>query len=172
MHAAQIESIDDIETLRRFAIEAIAERDALIATADRTIVFKDAKIDALTQEVARLRWLQHAAKFERFNPTQQALFDEAMAADLAAVEVQLDALRADADAERVTPAKPRAVPQRRPLPPELPRVEVRHEPASCTCGSCGGALHPIGEQVSEAAPAHPAHAAFVHPCTSSSTWSR
>jgi transposase len=58
-------------------------------------------------------------------------------------------LIADADAEASTPAKPRSVPQRRPLPPELPRVEVRHEPASCTCGSCGGALHPIGEQVSE-----------------------
>lgn len=54
MHAAQIESIDDIETLRRFAIEALAERDALIATHGRTIVYKDAKIDALTQEVARV----------------------------------------------------------------------------------------------------------------------
>jgi transposase len=28
-------------------------------------------------------------------------------------------------------------------------VEVRHEPESCTCGACGGALHPIGEQISE-----------------------
>lgn len=156
MHAAQIESIDDIETLRRIAIAAIAakeaqiaERDALIATHGRTIVYKDAKIDALTQEVARLRRLQYAAKSERFDPAQQPMFDEAVAADIGAVEAQLDALRAEVDAERGGPAKPRNVPQRRPLPPELPRMEVRHEPASCTCGSCGGALHPIGEQVSE-----------------------
>jgi transposase len=35
------------------------------------------------------------------------------------------------------------------LPADLPRVEVRHEPASCTCGRCGSALTPIGEHVSE-----------------------
>jgi transposase len=194
MHAAQIASIDDIETLRRIALGSldlviardaliaehealitahrhalaereaqlaerdmriaerdarIAERDALISTHGRTIVFKDATIDALTQELARLRRLQYAAKSERFDPAQREMFDEAMAADLAAVEAQLDVLRAAVDAEREVPAKPRTPPQRRPLPPELERVEIRHEPASCACAACGGALHPIGEQVSE-----------------------
>jgi transposase len=181
MHAAQIESIDDVETLRRIALgnlnllaereaqiaryaheldaqaAALAERDALIAARDaqiashgRSIVYKDAKIDALMQEIARLKRLQYAAKSERFDPAQKELFDEAMATDIAAVEAQLDALREDAD-DTQPPAtrKPRSIPQRRPLPPELPRVEVRHEPASCTCGSCGGALSPMGEQVSE-----------------------
>jgi transposase len=127
----------------------IAERDARIAAHGRTIVFKDAKIDLLTQEVARLRRLQFAAKSERFDPAQQQMFDETMAADIAAVEAQLEALRIEVDAEREVPAKPRNVPQRRPLPPELERVEVRHEPASSICGCCGGALHAISEQVSE-----------------------
>lgn len=36
-----------------------------------------------------------------------------------------------------------------PLPAHLPRVETRHEPESCTCGSCGTALTLIGEHVSE-----------------------
>ena len=154
MHAAQIESIDDIETLRRIAIGAIqliGERDAKLAASDRTIAYKTTENEALKLEIARLRRLQFAAKSERFDPAQQEIFDEAIAADLGAAEAKLDALIADADAnaDAGTPAKPRNVPQRRPLPPELPRVEVRHEPASCTCGSCGGALHPIGEQVSE-----------------------
>jgi len=154
MHAAQIESIDDIETLRRIAIGAIqliGERDAKLAASDRTIAYKTTENEALKLEIARLRRLQFAAKSERFDPAQQEIFDEAIAADLGAAEAKLDALIADADAnaDAGTPPKPRNIPQRRPLPPELPRVEVRHEPASCTCGSCGGALHPIGEQVSE-----------------------
>jgi transposase len=169
MHAAQIESIDDIETLRRLAIEAIAakeaqsahviasqraliaERDAKLAASERTIAYKTTENEALKLEIARLRRVQYAAKSERFDPAQREIFDEAVAADLGAAEAKLDALIADADAnaEASTPAKPRSVPQRRPLPKELPRVEVRHEPASCTCGSCGGALHRIGEQISE-----------------------
>jgi hypothetical protein len=146
MHAAQIESIDDIETLRRFAIESIeaiaakeaesaqviasqraliADRDAKLAASDRTIAYKTKENDALKLEIARLRRLQFAAKSERFDPAQREIFDEAVAEDLGAAEAKLDALIADADAEASTPAKPRSVPQRRPLPPELPRVEVR-----------------------------------------------
>ncbi len=187
MHAAQIATTNDIETLRRIALgnldlvaerdaaiqqqqqliadrdariaeretwiaerdARIADRDARIAAHDRTIVFKDAKIDLLTQEVARLNRLRFAAKSERFDPAQQQMFDEAMAADIAAVEAQLEVLRAEVDAERDGPAKPRSVPKRRALPPEIERVEVRHEPASSLCGCCGGALHAISEQVSE-----------------------
>jgi transposase len=166
MHAAQIASIDDIETLRCLASESLAqitaqqrvvaerdaqlaERDARIAAYDRTIVYKDAKIDALTHEVARLKRLEYGAKSERFDPGQKEMFADAQAEDLGAVQAELDALRAQADAEREVPAAPRESPKRRPLPPELLRVEVRHEPASCTCGACGGVLHPIGEQVSE-----------------------
>lgn len=169
MQAAQLDSITDPDTLRRIALrnfdllaerdallrardaelvaqrDALRERDALISERDRTIVYKTAKIEALTLEIARLKRVQFAARSERMNPEQRALFEEAMAADLAAVEAELEALREPA----APTTKPRATPKRRPLPPELPRVETRHEPASCTCGACGGALVPIGEQVSE-----------------------
>lgn len=68
-----------------------------------------------------------------------------MAADIAAVEAELDRLRSpEAEAAPVC-----SKPKRRPLPPELPRVETRHEPASCTCGECGADLVQIGEHVSE-----------------------
>lgn len=161
MHAAQLDSITDIDTLRRIALrnfDRLAERDALLAERDaeiaqqrtelaerdRTIVYKTAKIDALTLELARLKRVQFAARSEQMNPEQRALFEEALAADLAVVEAELEALREPA-ADRT----PRSVAKRRALPPELPRIETRHEPASCTCGDCGAALIHIGDQVSE-----------------------
>ena len=57
------------------------------------------------------------------------------------------------------PARKRA--GRQPLPPELPRIEHRHEPASCQCGQCGAALVKIGEDVSEQLDVEPARF-FVH----------
>ncbi|EQD55124.1 transposase IS66, partial [mine drainage metagenome] len=85
---------------------------------------------------------------EKMDPDQRALFDETMAADLAAVETQLQALQAPASAATPAPT-PRPAPRRAPLPAELPRVETRHEPESCTCAQCGAALVAIGEHVSE-----------------------
>ncbi|MGH8031170.1 MAG: IS66 family transposase, partial [Luteimonas sp.] len=155
MHAAQLDAITDLDTLRQIARQSfqfLAARDSeialqreAIAARDRTIIYKTAKIEVLTLELARLRRVQFAAHSEKMDPDQRALFDEAMAADLAAVEAELDALR-----EIPTPAtKPRTAPKRRALPPELPRIEVRHEPAACMCAACGCALTPIGEHVSE-----------------------
>lgn len=164
MDAAQITSITDVKTLHGIVAEKLielAERDATIAahvaqiavheaqasSQQRTINFKDAKIEALTAEIKRLRRVQFAARTEKMNPDQRALFDETLSADIAAVEAELEALRSP---EASTEAKPaRTPPKRRPLPPELPRVETRHEPASCTCGQCGADLVQIGEHVSE-----------------------
>lgn len=50
---------------------------------------------------------------------------------------------------------------RQPLPAELPRIEHRHEPASCQCAACGNALVKIGEDISEQLDIEPARF-FVH----------
>jgi len=71
------------------------------------------------------------------------LLDEAIDADLIAIEHELEQL-ASKPKNEPPPNKPR----RAPLPPNLPRVEVRHEPTSTTCG-CGCQLKRIGEDVSE-----------------------
>jgi len=151
MDLAALKNANDIETLRSLAFEAIeglinaqAARDHQIRERERELHYKDTKIAALTAEIARLRRVQFAAKSEQLNPDQRALFDEALEADIAAVEEELDALRAAA-----APRPARNVPKRQALPPELPRVETRHEPESCTCGQCGGDLTLIGEHVSE-----------------------
>ena len=155
MDRATLNEISDVQMLRAMVLEQqmlVAQRDSAIVDYERTIAqrdhaiaFKDAKISQLTHEIARLRRVQFAARSERMDPAQRELFDEAMAADIAALESELEALR--------EPAKPAArtapKPARRPLPPELPRIETIHEPASCDCATCGAALVKIGEHVSE-----------------------
>ena len=74
---------------------------------------------------------------------------------------QLELLLGDLEEEiaETAPAEPEPVPTtataperrkpaRRPLPESLPREVVEHA-APCTCPQCGGALHPLGEDVTE-----------------------
>ncbi|MDZ4811927.1 MAG: IS66 family transposase [Pseudomonadota bacterium] len=125
----------------------IIQRETLIARRDAELIYKTAKIDHLTQVIAKLQHLSFGARSERFDPAQQALFDAALQADLVAAQTELLSLSA---AQASSDASPdRAQPKRRPLPAELLRVEERIEPESCVCGSCGGDLHCIGEEVSE-----------------------
>lgn len=148
MNSAVLNDITDLDTLRSMVREqwaTISRQDDVIAQRDHEIAFKDAKIDKLTHEIARLRRVQFAAKSERMDPAQRELFDEAMAADIAALEAELEALRAPANPAARPPRKP----VRRTLPPELPRIETIHEPASCECAICGQALVKIGAHVSE-----------------------
>jgi transposase len=143
-HEAQ--RAEDIAQIAAHAAR-IAQHEAQALAHQRAIVYKDSRIEQLTLQIARLRRMQFDARSEKMDPEQRALFDEAVAADIAAVETELEGLQSE---DGKTPAKPpRRKSQRRPLPPELPRIETRHEPESCTCGQCGAALVPIGEHVSE-----------------------
>ncbi|MGH9509742.1 MAG: IS66 family transposase [Terriglobales bacterium] len=146
MDLSALHTTSDLESLRSLAlgmIESLQQsHDAEVEKHRREIHFKQTKIDALTAEIARLRRVQFAARSEQMNPEQRALFDEAIECDIAAVEAELEALRAPA-------ARPRQQPKRQALPAHLPRVETRHEPESCTCAACGEALRLIGEHVSE-----------------------
>ncbi len=154
MDLSALHTTSDLESLPSLAFQIIESRDAQIDAQARAhaaeiqahrkeIHYKQTRIDALTAEIARLRRVQFAARSEAMNPEQRSLFDDAIAADIAAVESELEALQSPAVRDA------RHTPRRTPLPPHLPRVETRHEPASCTCGHCGNALTLIGEHVSE-----------------------
>lgn len=150
MDFAQLSTITDAHVLRKLVVEKIGEiakHQQTLATRDETIRNRDIHIEALTHEIARLRRVQFAARSERMNPEQRALFDESMDADLAVAEAVLEALRQPTDMSE--PAAPRNRPKRRPLPPELPRVTTVHEPDCQGCERCGGALVKIGEHVRE-----------------------
>lgn len=147
----------DVQMLRGLVAEprqVIAERDiqiaqqvAAITRNVRTITGREARISVLTGEVARLRRAQFDAHSEKMDPAQRVLFDETMAAKIAAVEAELDALQSP-PAEAPTNG-PRQAPKRRPLPEDLERIETRHEPASSCCGQCGGDLVRVGDHASE-----------------------
>jgi transposase len=125
---------------------AMQRKDALVAE-------QAFKITALTHELAYYRRVRFGKASEALAGEQRMLFDETVDMDLAAIEEEL---------EVQTPAKrQRKRAGRQPLPPELPRIEHRHEPESCQCGQCGAGLVKIGEDVSEQLDVEPARF-FVH----------
>ena len=119
------------------------------------IAERDFKIRALTLELAHHKRIRFGKASEAYSGDQLDLFNEATAADLEAMQAELE------DLQGTRPAKARSRAGRQPLPPELPRIEHHHEPASCQCGQCGKELVKIGEDFSEQLDVEPARF-FVH----------
>jgi len=131
----------DAEALRALAAGLIEQ----LTAKDKELHFKQARIDQLTHEMAVLKRLKFAARSERFDAQQRSLLEETLDADLAALEEELQQLSEQNKPQTKTaPVQPR----RAPLPAQLPRVEIRHEPESELCG-CGCRMKRIGEDVAE-----------------------
>ncbi|UOD29979.1 IS66 family transposase [Massilia violaceinigra] len=131
----------------------LAQVQALIEQQQARLAEKDFKIKALTFELAYYKRVRFGKASEALVGEQRMLFDETVDMDLAAIDEEL---RSQAP---VKPPRKRA--GRQPLPPELERIEHRHEPESCQCGQCGADLVKIGEDVSEQLDVEPARF-FVH----------
>ncbi|MDK2127235.1 transposase, partial [Parachitinimonas caeni] len=80
--------------------------------------------------------LRFGVKSEALAPEQRDLFDDTCAEDGAAIIADVEQLQAPAERPQRKPTG------RQPLPASLPRIEHRHEPATCTCGQCGQNLVP------------------------------
>lgn len=104
---------------------------------------KQILIDKLTHEMATLKRLKFAATSEAYAGERQQLLFETIDTDLAALSAEIEKLAPSAPA-----AADKQQPKRAPLPANLPRREVRHEPDSTTCG-CGCQLQRIGEDIAE-----------------------
>lgn len=151
MTPEQLAAISDVETLRGLVSEKLAElgkRDEALALAERRLHAKTVLADKLTHELARLRRLQFAARSERMSAEQRDLFEAAVAADIAAIEAQIEAAQAEAP-DTIAPRPARRMPRREPLPAELPRETTVHRPAHCACPQCAGTLVHIGDHISE-----------------------
>ena len=125
----------------------VGENAKAIVSKDREIVYRQTKIDQLTHEMAVLKRWKFGRSREQLDQAQASLLDKTIDADIAAIEQELEMLTPTPKADTET----RKQPKRATLPPELPRVEVHHEPesSSCTTPSCGCILKRIGEDVSE-----------------------
>jgi transposase len=102
-------------------------------------------IEKLKFELARLKRWRFGAQSERLDAEQLALWQTELEADIAAAEHKL----AQAAVAVSTPAQSKGTPKRERLPDCLPRVELRHELASCNCAQCGTPMQQIGEDVAE-----------------------
>jgi transposase len=123
----------DAEALRRLLVEQ-----------QRELVWRQTKIDRLTHELALYKRQRYGVRAERLSAEQARLFEETCDADLAAMSAELEALQPEAG--QANAAKGQA--RRRPLPPELPRTDIHHEPESTACG-CGCEMRRIGEDIAE-----------------------
>jgi transposase len=124
-------------------METMVSQSATIERKDREIAFKQAVIDKITHEMAVLKRLKFAAKSESFSVEQRSLLDETIEADMQALQRELDAVQPP-----VKDDNDKQKPKRQPLPANLPRREIRHEPKGTLC-ACGCQLKRIGQDVAE-----------------------
>ena len=119
------------------------------------IKWRDAKIQSITFQLAKLKAWRFGAKTERMNAEQRDIFEETFAADQASLEARLAALQPSKPA--TTPGagapqdKKRRQPKREALPQHLARVDQRIEPPDTHCPTpeCGKPMVRVGEDISE-----------------------
>jgi transposase len=125
---------NDVDVLKQL----VADRDGLIAK--------------LLTEIARLKRWQFGRSSERLEATLAQL--QLALGDLPVAPPPMEPPQESLPAEESTQAPPRSrvLPFRRApraFPAHLPRETVVHAPPSCECPDCGGAMRPLGEDVSE-----------------------
>lgn len=153
----------DLTQLPPEAAALIAHLQQQVQSQAREIAWRDAKLEKVNFELARLKRWKFGAKTEAMTAQQRALFEETLAEDEASLQAQLAELQRGLPdvpkAPRTVPRKPR----RQALPDHLERVEHHHEPAdtSCPTPECGRPMQRIGEDVTEKLDIIPAKF-FVH----------
>jgi transposase len=148
---ANLGHLDAQQTTIQDLLDRLQQQAAETLRLNAALKHAEAKNQALTLELAHLRRMRFGAKSEALNAEQRDLFQETLEADIAACEAEAE--QAVPEAKSVA-KRERA--GRQPLPDSLPRIEVRHEPESCTCGQCGKGLVMIREDVSEQLDVKPA----------------
>jgi transposase len=153
----------DIAQLPPEAAALIARLQQQVQAQAREIAWRDAKLEKISFELARLKRWKFGAKTEAMTAQQRALFQDTLAEDEASLRAQLAELQRGLPEVPKTPKAPSRKPRRQALPEHLERVEHRHEPedTSCPAPECGQPMQRIGEDVSEKLDIIPAKF-FVH----------
>ena len=138
-------SADQLRTLAAQLMVEVGQKDELIERTERANRHLEAINEKMSYELAILKRHKFIRTSEVLNQQQRSLLDELIDADIGAIEEELSRAR---EAVSEKPDEKKAKPKRTPLPPELPRVTIEHEPENTTC-NCGCQLKRIGEDVSE-----------------------
>ena len=122
--------------------QALEHKDHQLQRKERELHNKTVLNEKLTYELAILKRHRFGRRSEGMNSDQASLLDELVDGDIAAIEAELP------EPAPTSPAKPAQQARRQPLPPELPRTVIAHEPDNTQC-RCGCQLKRIGEDISE-----------------------
>jgi transposase len=130
---------------------------------DREIAWRDARLDKINFELARLKRWKFGARTEAMSAEQRALFADTLIEDEAALQAQLAELQAKLPQTPAAPKDAPRRPRRQALPEHLERVEHAHEPVDTTCpnAGCGQPMQRVGQDMSEKLDIIPARF-FVH----------
>lgn len=133
----------DVEALKRLILEqtaALEAKNAALESAKATLISQTLELEKLRFEIACLKRMKYGRSSEQLDAQigQMQLTLEDLEASLSELPAQPSSVAKE----------PAAKPARRPLPPHLPRQEIVHQ-TQCACPECGGALRPLGEDVSE-----------------------
>ena len=128
----------------RFDVDNLPSEPALLQHLIRdmavAVEHRDGEIERLKSIIKALQRAQFGRRSERLDPDQLALALEEIDSDFAREEEKRPPVGKQAN-ERPS--------RRKPLPGHLSHEEVRLDIESMICACCGGALHVIGESVSE-----------------------
>lgn len=140
---------DDVGTLQQMVRTLAADRAALSQA--------QAEIERLRLIVQKLQRSQFGRRAERLDGDQLQFGFEDLEADIARVEAKLAP-------DGAPTARPSSRMDRPSLPGHLPRQDIRLDLEHQACPCCGGALHVIGETVSEVLDHVPARLRVIRIC--------
>jgi transposase len=139
------------QALPDWVLERFATLESQLDKQEIELKRRELKIQNLILELAHHKRIKFGCKSEALSSEQLDMFVESSDEDGAAIVAELE----EQQAPEGKPATHKRTGRHR-LPPELPRIEYRHEPESCSCGECGQDLVKIGEDVSEQLDVEPA----------------
>lgn len=116
---------------------------SLVREMAAVVEHRDGEIERLRLIIRQLQRAQFGRRSERLDPNQFELGLDDLTADLAAAGMAPDGTPGPQIAAADTLAR------RKPLPAHLERQDIILDVPNETCACCGGALHSIGESISE-----------------------
>lgn len=147
---SDVAGLQALVRVQRAELAAIAaERRAFeteLTAARAGLIEQRLEIEALKARLARLLRVTFGRSSEKLRTQVEQL--ELALADLDELLAETAPEEAALPPGEVAPAAVSGRPARRPLPEDLPREVIEHA-APCSCPNCGGALRPLGEDVTE-----------------------
>jgi transposase len=130
--------------------QALSDAEAKARNAEAEARVRELMIEQMKFTIAKLRHEQFGQSSERSAVLEQLELQLAdMEEDASQAEAAAHVTAAAAASQKVTVAAfERRKPARRPLPEHLPRERIVY-PSPSVCPCCGGALHKLGEDVTE-----------------------